>query len=175
MGSAFLRPKNVVSLLRNGVLCVHVTGGGPSIAEGICNQIGLVDRFFDKPANLSAWAVVDGEFWSGATKSWDGQGTPPFFMLEVGGEVEIVSFRTSPFDPAPFQSYVATAEIICAGPETLVTMTIVGTDGYRDSFSMIIEGTETLTLFVPGAEDGIVDLITVEIDGGPDRAIVLTF
>jgi hypothetical protein len=110
---------------------------------------------------------------SGATAP--SSGPFPTFNVNAGNKVEIVSFVTNPADPAPFQSYVATAQIHCAPPDTQVTISIVGTDGFTSSSTAIIQGDANATLFVPGAEEGVVDTVTVRVRNGPTRQIVLVF
>jgi hypothetical protein len=50
---------------------------------------------------------------------------------------------------------------------TPVTISIVGTDGYSNSNSATMKQSGTISLYVPGAKQGVQDLITVEavIDG----------
>jgi hypothetical protein len=149
----------------------------PSIADFICDNIGdAVDWALDTQMIVSVVARIPGEGqFSGGSAVVSASGPIPNFNVDAGGDVEIVSFTTSPSDPAPFQGYTAFAEIRCAAPGTRVTLSIIGTDGYSDSITHIVTGDQTVSLFVPGAEESIVDRVTVTIDGGPSRQVVLVF
>jgi hypothetical protein len=145
--------------------------------DQICGNISeIVDRFAAGELRLIPVVFIPGEgviTGSGATAP--SIGPFPTFNISAPNEVEIVSFKTTPADPAPFQNYIAEALIHCAPPNTQVTMSIVGTDGFSDSRTAIIQGDANVTLTVPGAEEGVVDTVTVAIANGPTRRIVLVF
>ncbi len=153
------------------------TVGAPSLLELLCGNIGsIVDRFAGGEVRLIPIVFVPGRGildTSGLTAP--SSGPFPNFTVEAGKGVEIVSFTTSPADPAPFQSYVAVAQIQCAPPGTKVTISIRGTDGYADSKTVTIQGDASVSLNVPGAEANVQDVVTVAISGGPTRAVALVF
>jgi hypothetical protein len=152
--------------------------GPPSLAELICSNISeVVDRFVGGDVFLSSGAFVPGEGFFGFDNGVTAPASGPFpnFTIDVGSSVEILSFTTTPVDPAPFQGYLAEALITCAPPNTVVTISIVGTDGYTDSTSVTIQGDANVSLFVPGGAAGVIDTVTVQVSGGPTRQIVLVF
>jgi len=85
----------------------------------------------------------------------------------VVGELTI-----SPPSPAQFESYVASAKVTCLPAGSMSVISVLGTDGYRDSRSYPASGAEqTVSLAVPGAESGVSDtidlLVTPSLGGGP--------
>ncbi len=151
--------------------------GGPNVAQLLCDDfIDAIDRATSGPVTLRARATIPGAGQASSEPvSAPGTGPFPSFDLQFPGELQIASFGTTPLDPAPFESYVATAEIVCAPPGTQVNMSIVGTDGYTDAISCFVEGNQSCSLFVPGAVEGVVDTVTVQVVGGPARTVVLVF
>ena len=94
--------------------------------------------------------------------------------LDIPGGETIENLAINPVDPAPAESYIATASIHCAAGQ-LVSISVVGTDGYTDSNAFIAQGSMTIYLAVPGAEYGVQDLITVEIANGPQLVTSIVF
>lgn len=150
--------------------------GAPSVADYICENIDdIVDNIVVGNVLLMPSAMIPGIGSASAPSQWASASGPfPNFIIDTGGSLDIVSFTTSPIDPLPYQSYVATAEIRCAPPQTLVTMSISGTDGYFDSQTTTVEGNVSCTLWVPGAYEGVVDTVTVHV-GGQSKQTVLVF
>jgi hypothetical protein len=86
-----------------------------------------------------------------------------------------VDLRMYPPDPAPDQSYLASAKILCPDPEgTPVTISVSGSDGYADSNSDVITYNTTISLYIPGAEEGVTDVITLVV-GDKSWTQVITF
>lgn len=75
---------------------------------------------------------------------------------------EITSLTVSPPDPAPNQDYVAVITYVCASSTTLITMSIVGTDGYTNEIHCFGE-LSSCVLNVPGAHELVVDTVTIVI------------
>lgn len=150
--------------------------GAPSLADFICDNIDdIIDNFAVGEVYLKPTAIIPGVGSASAPGVFvQATGPYPSFEVEAGGEIQIVSLTTNPIDPLPYQSYVATAQIRCVPPQTLVTMSIIGTDGYQDSQSTIVEGNVSTTLWVPGAYEGVVDTVTVQV-GGQSKQTVLVF
>lgn len=150
--------------------------GSPDLGDALCNSTkSIVDFFFEGNVFLAPTARVDGKLHVVAGKNAPASGPFPSFSIEAGGEVEITKFYTEPTSPLAFQGYTAFSDIACAPAETLVIVSIVGTDGYSDSTSHGIQGNSTVSLFVPGAEASVVDTITVQVIDGPSRSITLVF
>jgi hypothetical protein len=97
---------------------------------------------------------------------------------------EIVSFSfklpmlfglfTFPPDPAPAESYVAVTEILPRMPNVAVSMSIHGTDGYEDFQSGVTNASGQFELYVPGAEAGVLDVITTTI-GSRTKTVSIVF
>jgi hypothetical protein len=93
--------------------------------------------------------------------------------VRTGSGAEVVSVTTTPLDPGRFQGYIATVTVACTLPGTNVTLSIIGSDGYRDDITFQVQGNSELHLFVPGADIGVVDTLTVTISGELARTISL--
>lgn len=74
---------------------------------------------------------------------------------------KITTLNVSPPDPAPYQDYVVTVTYKCYSTDTVVSMTIVGTDGYSDGATC--SGGPSCSLSVPGAVALVQDTVTVRI------------
>ena len=75
---------------------------------------------------------------------------------------EILILTVSPPDPAPFENYFATVQLMCTTPTTFILMEIVGTDGFEDSTTC--SGAVSLcVLNVPGAVALVRDVVTVTV------------
>jgi hypothetical protein len=152
--------------------------GAPSIAEKLCGNISeVVDRFTNGEVRLIPLVFIPGRGLVDGLNGMTALATGPFptFDINAGGKAEIVSFTTTPADPAPGQNYIAEALIQCAPPGTQVTLSIAGTDGYSNSKTATIPGDANVTLTVPGAEAGVRDVVTVTVSNGPTKQIALIF
>lgn len=77
----------------------------------------------------------------------------------IVGEITI-----SPSSPAQFESYVASAKVMCLPSGSTSVISVLGTDGYQDSHSYPSSGPEqTISLGVPGAESGVSDTIDLVV------------
>lgn len=151
--------------------------GAPSVLEIVCGGVSeAVDIVAGPEVTLTAKVTATGVGTFTEAKTASSLGPFPSFNFILPAEADIDRLTASPPDPAPFESYVATALIVCAPPNTVVEMTIVGTDGYADSTSCLVEGNATCSLSVPGADAGVVDTVTVSLGGGgSSKTIVLVF
>ena len=145
-------------------------GGGTGqtdLTEFIADNIGDVVDFFVQtgPFSLQPRATIPGiGVRDGPSKLLslaDLQNPLPLFTVDAGfGFVEIKSLTANPQSPQAGQSYTATAQISCAFDFTKVTMTVSGTDGYRDTDTCVTnEGDFKCDMFVPGAAPGVVDTV----------------
>ena len=181
--AAGLAPQFLVaceSALLAGIATCETVGyspvpGAPSIGEKVCTDlVERLERQVTGDVTLTAFVQANGLATTDA-KTASATGPYPDFAFNLGGEPEIEFLITSPVDPAPGQGYVAEASLLCVPPSTDVTMSIVGTDGYADSSLCTLSGSGICLLYVPGAEEGVVDTVTVEVDGGPSRTTYLVF
>lgn len=94
---------------------------------------------------------------------------------DIDGEPTIDSFTLNPDFPSAGQGYVASATYHCVPIGSTITMSIVGTDGYKDSItSFIDEASGTAELYVPGAATGVKDVCKVEITPPNGETIVMS-
>lgn len=150
--------------------------GAPAIIDGMCaGADSLIDfAFGDQEVIVDADVTMpqSSNLTAGPANA-SGAGSVSFDLM-AEGEIEIENFKTTPFDPAPGQDYVASADIVCAEAPTVTNMRIVGTDGFSKSNQCNIVGDGTCNLTVPGAEQGVIDKITVNA-GDKQKAIAITF
>lgn len=84
--------------------------------------------------------------------------------LDMQGDPVISSFNLDPSHPGAGVSYNATADFNCIPEGSTIEISIVGTDGYKNSISKSISGSGSAVLHVPGAKSGVYDLCEVVID-----------
>lgn len=153
------------------VIACDVTRLGPVLCAGIDSVVNTFD-----PGDLDVSASARKENLSdSSSQTVPSNSTLVNFNLTLNEpDCEILNFSTSPVDPAPFQGYVATVTLGCAGaPTSSITMSVSGTDGYSDSTQCVLES--TCQLSVPGADATVVDTITVLTTSGDSRSIQLVF
>ena len=98
------------------------------------------------------------------------------WTITLNPKLRIVNFKTVPKDPSPGQGYVASALILCPLAEgTQVKISVVGTDGYMNSYTTTITENSDISLYVPGAEAGVRDIITIKCTDGPKKEISIVF
>jgi hypothetical protein len=140
--------------------------GSPNALELACEKLAdgsgyVEDLYFLEAVTVTATArLPSGETVSGtSTFTPESQSVGVPIELEGGGKPQLVNFEAFPPDPVEGQGYSAFAEVICTGENTVVEMDIVGTDGYTNGIAC----SGSCTLDVPGAEQGVVDTVTVKI------------
>lgn len=149
-----------------------------SIASYLCDEI--LKKIQNPPQATTyivrAIASIPGEgTFDGGEMNWT-PGTFLEFGIAVSPEKKIKNFKTTPFDPAPEEDYIASAEILCPEEDgTEVTISIVGTDGYTDSKTITLYENGEISLWVPGAEQGVNDKITITMENGPTKVIGIVF
>lgn len=99
----------------------------------------------------------------------DGKENYPKLRIDLGDTPSVNSLILQPSKPSARQNYVALASLNCLPYNTRVSLSIVGTDGYQDSQSVMVtslqsDGTFSVQLIVPGAETGIYDEVTLEAE-----------
>lgn len=110
---------------------------------------------------------------TGTPEKWDGVSNYlPTLYVQWGGEPKITQFVLSPAAPVHHQSYKAIAYLYCLTAGTIITMSIIGTDGYSDTkiYSVGDEIDYEATLDVPGAEKGVKDVCTIKLES-PDGSV----
>ncbi|MDX2442577.1 MAG: hypothetical protein QNK30_02145 [Bacteroidales bacterium] len=99
---------------------------------------------------------------------------PSSWTIELPGELAIEAFQAFPSNPAPNQSYVASAIIKCPDPNgSAVTISVAGNDGYSNSFTKTITQNSEISLTVPGAEEGVKDVITIQTESKQWQLVII--
>lgn len=168
---AFL-PACIAGLTGAQVTCnVYVAAGVPS---DFCER---VENFLDEynPDGVIVDATASkGPLQGESTIEVPGNASTATMAIKIPeSPCEVIDFTSNPVDPAPQQGYVATVSTSCTGEADVIQMSMSGTDGFTTSTSCT--GTTQCSLAVPGAEDGVVDTVTVTTSTGNLRSIILQF
>jgi hypothetical protein len=100
---------------------------------------------------------------------------PVFWEVSVPAEISVEKLITIPGDPAPHQGYEARAFVVCPDPQgTNVIMSIVGDDGYTNTETTTITENSVVSLWVPGADEAVRDIVTCTI-GGRQWSVSIVF
>lgn len=91
----------------------------------------------------------------------------PDLKAEIGGEAKANTLILNPDRPTKAQSYKATASISCLPVNTLVTISVIGTDGYKNAKTLVVKNIDengyfNIELIVPGAATGVKDEINLK-------------
>ncbi|XP_019641247.1 PREDICTED: uncharacterized protein LOC109482846 [Branchiostoma belcheri] len=138
-------------------------------SSNLCQQVtGTVDSFSPDPVLVVPKAVfsnglevsVPGEVVSPGNTA---QTLPVFSISSIGQAISSVTI--TPRDPLPEEDYVVYAQFVCTDATTVVTMAIVGTDGYTKQVQCT-GAISDCTLYVPGAAELVVDRVTISIHSG---------
>lgn len=155
--------------------------GAPSLADIICEGVSQLE-LPSETITLTPYVFdpQEGQFGTwvyGDRLTFPATGPFSALQLNLVGETALEEFYTQPEDPSPLQGYIAYAHVLpCNNSEPVeVTISILGTDGYFDSITYTITEPSMLSLFIPGAEAGVRDQITVRIDGEVVRTISIIF
>jgi hypothetical protein len=86
----------------------------------------------------------------------------PDLKAELGGETKVNTLTLTPDRPLAKQSYLSNASITCLPYNSVVSISVVGTDGYKDSRTLVVQnldanGNFVINLSVPGALSGVKD------------------
>lgn len=147
--------------------------GGKSLADLICESISLADDIIDFLQKDTIFLQPYAIFPAGNIVDADGQilkiepgasGLLPYsFSIEDDTrEPMVTSLTVIPEDPAPNEDYLVHVTYICSTPSVIVNMHIIGTDGYQNDISCYGIGSYC-TLYVPGAEELVLDIVTIRI------------
>lgn len=147
--------------------------GGPSIADLICESVSFTDNIIDFFETDTIFLQPYVEFPEGNRVDAEGEilriapGTSgvsqtSFTIRDDKTEPVITSLIVSPGDPEPYQEYYVNVTYICSTPNQIVNMTILGTDLYQDNIQCY-GMSESCSLRVPGAEELVVDLVTIKV------------
>ena len=139
--------------------------GTPNLGDGLCAALREMDYTWDTPLVLQPVVNSLPSNIYGTSQIYEADGVIKDMKVTWGGNPVINSFKLEPSAPAQGVSYQAIADLYCLPTGTRVTMDIVGTDGYTDSQTTIVNDGANINyraiLGVPGAESGVKDVCTV--------------
>lgn len=141
-------------------------GDAFSGADALCGVLQEMHLEWDDPLLLIPTVNALPSNVSGIPEQWDGTGELPSLEVSWGGDANISQFTLTPSAPGRGQSYVATAYLYCLPAGSIITLSIVGTDGYTNS-NIFVVGDEInyqAELWVPGAESGVKDVCTIKLE-----------
>lgn len=75
----------------------------------------------------------------------------------------IIKITISPADPAPKESVTVTIEIVNSIEGTEVIYSLVGSDGYKQTGTLITNAAGMVTFSVPGGDEDVVDTFNVTV------------
>ena len=147
--------------------------GGQSVTDSVCGSVSLSDSLIDLFETETIFFLPYAEFPDGNRVEAAGQviEIPPgatgllphsFTLQDDMAEPVITSLIVSPEDPLPREDYVVNVTYICPTESLNVTMDIVGTDNYTNLITCT-GLTYLCSLEVPGAEELVRDLVTVNL------------
>jgi hypothetical protein len=144
----------------------EVGAGGPSLAETLCNS-PFINRTFVEDIRVTPYVIALPGNVYGSSALVTPNGVIPQLTVNLNSQTTIRTLELIPPAPAAFQSYVAKVDVFCLLAGSLVTISVVGTDGYSNSVNYNItttQGEGQFTLTVPGAAmAGIRDVVTLKI------------
>jgi len=162
-------------------MCSNAVGALKTICEfnkktnlgDLCKLAHLL-YFEPKQQQYQFWVDVAGNGiapYTSSKGSFDPD-NPQTYMVDMSGSFDLSSLYSNPADPAPLQGYTAYADVTCPDPGgTPVTISVVGTDGYSNSFTQSFTANGQISLYVPGGGASVSDHITVT---GSGKTITLT-
>ena len=136
---------------------------GTSPADNVINFLQRDSILLQPYAIFPAGNRVDGD--SQILKIIQGaSGLLPYsFTIEDDATQPFVNtLEVFPEDPAPHEDYVVYVTYICSNPSVVVQMHIIGTDQYEDT-TMFYGIDDFCVLYVPGAEELVMDFVTIQI------------
>lgn len=149
--------------------------GGPSLGEKLCEKV----KETEDRAPATGTAQIEIQTWAelpGVPKQYNAAQ----FVYAIGNypkqqivfdnqQPSIGRFFTTPDNPGPGQGYTARAELSCIPSATVIRISVVGDDLYTDSHEITVSEQDPnpiIELSVPGAPQGVKDVVTVEAVGG---------
>ena len=100
--------------------------------------------------------------------------TYPSFGVDLGSATTVRTLKITPSAPAAGDDFVATADVSCLQAGSIITFSVAGSDGYANSETHPISGTQKDGLFslsVPGANVGVTDVLTIAIKLPDGRSV----
>ena len=163
------------------ILTCETIGASPSpgadnAAQGICDAVQEYRQLSNKIIFIAQASDYPKDKYAPSVQA-DAKGPYPTINFDLGGEPKIKSFTLNPPSPAEYQSYKGSAEVGCIPYGATVSLSIVGTDGYKDSVTYDVTTTQSqghYDLYVPGSYSGVQDVVTLKIILPNGKQIVRT-
>jgi hypothetical protein len=164
------------------VICTSAGPGAPSLYDLIMEKLEACDVVFEDRTYYSDMVLFPRVVGlpndiSGMPEIVQGSGPYPDLYIEISNETHIRPLIITPTRPLAEQDYTASVEIYCVEAGSNVHLSITGTDGYFDEISYFVSETQaesTYILDVPGAEQGVQDVINLKVDLPNGNEIVQT-
>jgi hypothetical protein len=86
-----------------------------------------------------------------------------------------VTATPNPPDPGPYQGVTVTATIFPFVSGCQISFSIVGTDGYTNSETYETDANGQASFYIPGAEEGVHDIVTITASNGNTYTVTYTF
>ncbi len=103
-------------------------------------------------------------------------GPYPNLSINLEGDNEVVGLWAHPGNPPEGVGYMVYASLACLDIGSEIELSIVGTDGYSDSTTCTAQlENDTCMLSVPGAEGGVIDTISLRVNGIILDTIIVVF
>lgn len=151
----------------NATLVIAVDGYAPVAI----NEFDLPDPGINKTIEIKGIKLEDAE-WGGSTEVC-------YFEEELAAtscsEVQFVTATPYPMDPGPGQGVTVTASLVPFVEACDISFSIVGTDGYSNSATTPSDALGQASFYIPGGEEGIVDIVTITSSNGKTYTVTYVF
>lgn len=145
------------------VQCINDAGGISNIMQSF-NPEWYYKEVISSDIIVIPHVLVRGNYEAGEGYKINALEGDEFIHYNIEDDPIINSFVLDPAYPSEGQGYTATADFHCMPSGSVITLSIVGTDGYTNSKTETISTVSgTATLYVPGAASGVYDVCNVNI------------
>ena len=137
--------------------------GGDDIAGFLCSQL-FSDRFAAGQTLTAVVTALPSDVLS-EIQTISASESSANLVVDLGGEPALSQVVLTPSSPEANEDYVASLTVSCIPGNSLVRLSVVGSDGFTDQIEFPINDEQvsgTFELSVPGAAEGVRDVITVD-------------
>lgn len=174
--AAILTTLSKATIIGAATLTVFMDGVGGT--EGLMKNLNpdwYYKEYVTADLLLSPYVITETDVIDCEEKRITPETTDISISYDIDGEPTIDSFVLEPDFPSAGQDYVAFATFHCIPIGSTITMSIVGTDGYKNSITSYVNETSgTAELYVPGAATCVKDVCTVVIIPPYGQSITMT-
>lgn len=96
----------------------------------------------------------------------------------IGTDCGLIAYVTGypvPTQPASGQSVTVVGSVLPTTPDCMIQFSIVGTDGYSNSSSRITNASGQASFYIPGAQPGVIDRVTITAANGVTYVVTYVF